>query len=176
MNAVLAQALAREAMKKKPELNKAEIQVKEKEPEKEPGLLTELKKASIQEKNAIEVNAKPLPKVELKKAAVKERPKIEVNSEPVVKVQLKKAAVKERPAIQVNTSPAIKVELKKTPDKPVQKAETPPSSVPTVTLRHREVDEKTKHNVTDSNEEPKLMAKLRKPGKGRFRNLEQYYN
>ena len=173
MNAVLAQAIAREAMRKKPELNKAEIMVKEKEPEKEPQRLTELKKAEILDKKPIEVNAQPLPVVELKKAAISERPSTEVNSEPIVKVQLKKADVKEKPSIQVNSSSAIKVELKKASDKPTEKSQMTTSSAPTVTLKHREVGEKPKSKEV---EEPKLMAQLRKPGKGRFRSLEQYYD
>lgn len=174
MNAVLAQAIAREAIKKKPELNKAKIVVKEEGPEKEPQRLTELKKAEILEKKPIEVNVQPLPSVELKKAVAVERPSVEVNSEPVVKVQLKKAEVKQRPSIQVNAAPAIKVELKKTPDKPAELSQEPNGSAPTVTLRHREVDEKAK--AKEPVEEPKLMATLRKPGKGRFRSLEQYYD
>jgi hypothetical protein len=199
MDAVLAQALAREAMKKKPELRECVVEEKKPEPTKEPQILAdlkksegpqkkelpsvnsaplpkvELKKSEVKERPTIEVNQAALPKVELKKAAVKERPTIEVNKAPAVNVQLKKAEVKEKPVIEVNKEPAVKVQLKKTPDtKPEEKADTTSStSVPTVTLRHREVDNKSKTET--KTEEPKLLINLRKPGKGRFKNLEQYY-
>ena len=174
MNAALAQALAREAMKKKPDLNPAEIQVKEKV-EKEPQKLVDLQKVEVAEKQAIEVNAIQLEKVELKKAQVAEKKAIEVNSE-AIRVQLKKAQINEKPNHKaVNATPAINVQLKKAPEKGEGQVETPTnSSAPTVTLRHREVEQKPRESSTS--EEPKLMAQLRKPGKGRFRNLEQFYD
>lgn len=171
MNAALAKALAREAMGKKTDLNKAEIQVKEKV-EKEPEVLVALKKAEVVERKSIEVNAVTIPKVELKKAQVVEKKAVEVNAE-AIRVQLKKAQINDKPDIKANAAPAINVQLKKTatPDKAEPRTST--SSTPTVTLRHREVEEKPKEHTP---EEPKLMANLRKPGKGRFRNLEQFYD
>ncbi|KAG7369779.1 hypothetical protein IV203_027525 [Nitzschia inconspicua] len=197
MDAVLAQMLAREAVKKKPELARVEIEEKAPAPKKEPERLTSLKKAEVQDKQVqapvnstplpkvelkkaqknerpnVQVNSAPLPKIELKKAEVKERPTVEVNKDPVVKVQLKKAEVKERPSIEVNKEPAVKVQLKKAEVKERPAIEVNASSLPTVQLRKTEVESKPKTPSTD--EQPKQLVHLRKPGKGRFRNLEQYY-
>jgi hypothetical protein len=210
MDAVLAQTLAREAVKKKPTLARVEIEEKTVVPtEREPERLALLKKAEVEERpgpapvNAtpmpkvqlkraqpnerpnIEVNSAPLPKIELKKAEIKERPNIEVNQDNTsiigAKVQLKKAEVKERPtAVEVNKDVGmVRVQLKKADVKERrQNIEVNTSSLlPTVQLRHREIETKKAH-PNDSNDQeqvPKPMVELRKPGKGRFRNLEQYY-
>jgi hypothetical protein len=172
MNAAMAKAIAKEAMKQKPKLDKAEIKEKGPAPEKEPEMLVSLKKATIKEKEAPQVNMAQLEKVSLKKAVIQEKKPIETNSTPpALKLQLKKAEVKERPNIQVNTSPAVRVSLRKTPDKKIEDVDGN-STTARVSLKHREVGDKA---TAEKSEEPKMMINLRKPGKGRFKNLEEFY-
>jgi hypothetical protein len=201
MDAVVAQMLAREAIKKKPELARVEIEQKTPAPKKDPERLASLKKAEAEERQGpapvnstpmpkvelkraqpterpnIKVNSAPLPKIELKKAEVKERPNIEVNKDVgVVKVQLKKAEIKERPNVEVNKEVGVvKVQLKKAEVKERPNIEVnATTSLPTVQLRRREVETKVQ-SQDDEQQQPKQLVNLRKPGKGRFRNLEQYY-
>jgi hypothetical protein len=199
MDAVLAQMLAREAVKKKPDLVRVEIEEKAPAPKKEPERLASLKKAEVEERQGpapvnsapmpkvelkraqlnerpnIEVNSAPLPKIELKRAEIMERRSIEVNKDAGLKVQLKKADVKERPhGVEVNSDTGVKVQLKRAEVQERPSMEVNATSLPTVQLRHREVDTKTKVATQDT-PQPKQMVNLRKPGKGRFKNLEQYY-
>ena len=52
-------------------------------------------------------------------------------------------------------------------------AEAPTPTAAAAKAKEKDSEEKPKEKAS---EEPKLMAQLRKPGKGRFRNLEQYYD
>ena len=219
MDAAIAAALAREAVKKKPVLEKAEVNAhKPKEKvEVEPQLLTELKKAELKERESFQVNVEPAPSVnvQLKKAEVQERPKIEVNANPLPKVELRKtkplssdisaAAAGEKsytssgPSVQLKKTdgpttsssasseddgrptkePQFAVKLKKTEIKERPSITTNSTTLPGMSiLKKTEASSSYSSNSSNSTTSTQIdfKANLRKPGKGRMKHLEKFYD
>jgi len=179
MNAALAAALAREAVKKRPELDKAEVNAHKKGPkeEVEPERIVSLKKSEMKTKETFEVNVvdPAILEVDLKKVSIQEKRTPEIASAALPAFELRKTPVKpsaspdESPGSQ---EPKVMVQLRKT--EKVEKAQhgVNSSGLPSVNLRHAETS-----SGDASTEQPATAdfgVQLRKPGQ-RKKHLEKYY-
>lgn len=179
MNSALAAALAREAIKKRPEWDKADTNAHKQGPKEEvkPERWVSLKKSEMKTKGAFEVNSTDpvILEVELKKVSIKEKrppesappvfPSVELRNTPVKSSASAKQASKSQ-------EPQIMVQLRKT--EKVEKAVhgVNSSGLPSVNLRHAETSSGTtsKEHLATAD----FGVQLRKPGQ-RKKHLEKYY-